>query len=61
MYWFIRLLVLTDATSPRSAVEVNTDSLAQSLPSSATSSAARSTRRGHDGPWAGAPSRWRTR
>ena len=31
MYWFIRLLVLTDATSPRSAVEVNTDSLAQSL------------------------------
>ena len=31
MYWFIRLLVLTDATSPRSSVEVNTDSLAQSL------------------------------
>ncbi len=31
MYWFIRLLVLTDATSSRSAVEVNTDTLAQSL------------------------------
>jgi hypothetical protein len=64
MYWFIRLLVLTDATSPRSAVEVNTDSLAHRSPSSttpATSSAARSTRRGHDGPCAGAPSRWRTR
>jgi len=31
LYWFIRLLVLTDATSPRSAIEVNADALAQSL------------------------------
>jgi hypothetical protein len=31
MYWFIRLLVLTDATSPRSAVEVNHATLDQSL------------------------------
>jgi hypothetical protein len=31
LYWFIRLLVLTDATSPVSAIEVNTDALAQSL------------------------------
>lgn len=31
MYWFIRLLVLTDPTSPRSAVQVNADALDQSL------------------------------
>jgi hypothetical protein len=31
MYWFIRLLVLTDATSPRSAIELNVETLAQSL------------------------------
>jgi len=31
MYWLIRLLVLTDATSPQTAVEVNTEALAQSL------------------------------
>jgi hypothetical protein len=31
LYWFIRLLVFTDASSPRSAIEVHTDSLAQSL------------------------------
>jgi len=31
LYWFIRLLVLTDATSPADAIEVNTDALAQSL------------------------------
>jgi hypothetical protein len=31
LYWFIRLLVLTDATSPRSAIKVNTEALAQSL------------------------------
>jgi hypothetical protein len=31
LYWFIRLLVLTDATSPRSAIKVNTETLAQSL------------------------------
>ena len=31
MYWFIRLLVLTDPTSSRSAIELNTETLAQSL------------------------------
>ena len=31
LYWFIRLIVLTDPTSPRSAIEVNSDALAQSL------------------------------
>ena len=31
LYWFIRLLVLTDPTSPRDAIELNTDALAQSL------------------------------
>jgi hypothetical protein len=31
MYWFIRLCVLTDPTSPRSAVAVNRDALAQSV------------------------------
>jgi hypothetical protein len=31
VYWFIRLLILTDATSPRSAVEVNAEAVAQSL------------------------------
>jgi len=31
LYWFIRLLVLTDATSPRSAVEANEEALSQSL------------------------------
>jgi hypothetical protein len=31
LYWFIRLLVLTDATSPRSAVAVNEAALSQSL------------------------------
>jgi hypothetical protein len=31
MYWFIRLLVLTDATSPRSAIAVNEEALSQSL------------------------------
>src|SRR5262245_22904627 len=31
MYWFIRLLVITDATSPRSAIELNTETLTQSL------------------------------
>jgi hypothetical protein len=31
LYWFIRLLVLTDATSPRSAIEVNEEALSQSL------------------------------
>jgi len=31
MYWFIRLAVLTAATSPRSAVAVNSPTLAQSL------------------------------
>ena len=31
VYWFIRLLVLTDATTPRSAIEVNTEALSQSL------------------------------
>src|SRR5262249_1802659 len=31
LYWFIRLLVFTDATSPRSAVGLNTETLAQSL------------------------------
>jgi len=31
MYWFVRLLVLTDATSSRSAIELRTDTLAQSL------------------------------
>ncbi|HKZ04267.1 MAG TPA: hypothetical protein VJU81_02250 [Methylomirabilota bacterium] len=31
LYWFIRLLVFTDASSPRSAIEVHTDALAQSL------------------------------
>jgi hypothetical protein len=30
LYWFIRLLVLTDATSPRSAIELKADALAQS-------------------------------
>jgi hypothetical protein len=31
MYWFIRLIVLTDATSPRSAIAVSAETLAQSL------------------------------
>ena len=31
LYWFIRLLVLTDPTDPRCAIEVNVSSLAQSL------------------------------
>ncbi len=31
MYWFIRLLVLTDPTSPRGAVQLNEEVLAQSL------------------------------
>src|SRR3712207_5685934 len=31
MYWFIRLFVLTDPTSPRSAIRVNEEILAQSL------------------------------
>ena len=31
LFWFIRLLVLTDPTSPRSAIQVNTDALARSL------------------------------
>jgi hypothetical protein len=31
LYWFIRLLVLTDPTSPRSAIRVNEEALAQSL------------------------------
>lgn len=31
LYWFIRLLVLTDPTSPRSAVAVNEEALSQSL------------------------------
>lgn len=31
LYWFIRLLVLTDATSPRSTIDVNAEALAQSL------------------------------
>jgi len=31
MYWFIRLLVLTDPASPRDAIEVNANTLAQSL------------------------------
>ena len=31
MYWFIRLLVFTDATSSRSAIELQTRTLAQSL------------------------------
>ena len=31
MYWFIRLFVLTDPTSPRSAIRVNEEELAQSL------------------------------
>ncbi len=31
LYWFIRLMILTDPTSPRSAVRVNEDSLRLSL------------------------------
>lgn len=31
LYWFIRLLVLTDPASPRSAIQVNREALAQSL------------------------------
>jgi hypothetical protein len=31
LYWFIRLLVFTDPTSPRGAIEPNADALAQSL------------------------------
>ena len=31
MYWFIRFFVLTDPTSPRSAIRVNEEVLAQSL------------------------------
>jgi hypothetical protein len=31
LYWFIRLLVLTDASSPRSAIKINGDALEQSL------------------------------
>ena len=36
LYWFIRLLVLTDATSPRSAIEVKEEALSQSSPFSTT-------------------------
>jgi hypothetical protein len=31
MYWYIRLFLLTDPTSPRSAIRVNEEALAQSL------------------------------
>ncbi|MGH8607647.1 MAG: hypothetical protein ACREX9_09545 [Gammaproteobacteria bacterium] len=31
LYWFIRLLFLTDPASPRPAIQVNTEALAQSL------------------------------
>lgn len=31
MYWIVRLLALTDPTSPRGAIEVNEETLAQSL------------------------------
>jgi len=31
LYWFIRLMILTDPTSPRSHVEVNADAMSQSL------------------------------
>jgi hypothetical protein len=31
MYWFIRLLVLTDPTRPQSAMQINEEALAQSL------------------------------
>ena len=31
LYWFIRLLVLTDPTSPQSAIQVDPETLAQSL------------------------------
>jgi hypothetical protein len=31
LYWFIRLFLLTDPTSPRSAVQVNAEALSQSL------------------------------
>ena len=31
LYWFIRLLVLTDPTDPRSAIRINEEALAQSL------------------------------
>jgi hypothetical protein len=31
LYWFIRLLILTDPTSPRSAIRVNEEALVQSL------------------------------
>ncbi len=31
LYWFIRLLVLTDPASPRSSIQLNTEALAQSL------------------------------
>jgi hypothetical protein len=31
MYWFIRLVLLTDPSSPRSAIEVNAEARAQSL------------------------------
>ncbi len=31
LYWFIRLLVLTDPTSPRSSIRVNEETLTQSL------------------------------
>lgn len=31
LYWFIRLFVLTDPTSPHSAIDVNREALAQSL------------------------------
>jgi hypothetical protein len=31
LYWFIRLLVLTDPTSPQSAIQANEEALAQSL------------------------------
>ena len=31
LYWFVRLLLLTDPMSPRGAIEINTEALAQSL------------------------------
>jgi len=31
MYWFIRLYLLTDPTSPQNAIRVNEEALAQSL------------------------------
>jgi hypothetical protein len=31
LYWFVRLLILTDPTSPRSSIHINEEALAQSL------------------------------